>query len=507
MKNLKQIKSVKSLQASSLTFRKKIFILIFFLMSGLVASAQFPTVTVRFTNPFFDCENLTYCVDVEFHSDTPNQQLFGINVRFYYDDSMLEFLAFGDYEVGYGPFDPNPPYIQTGPPTSGPAWFGFTGDQAEFVNGAVQLLYPPTSIVLASDPDAWTKIFNVCFTIDDPVIFENENFCPPLIWDLEEDPLNGGFMVGSDGVVILLVSPDPLEESFPANSNVDQFNWDYDGIPGTPYGFPENTDCYNMICDASDFGDAPEGASAYPNLGVQGQFPTCLDTVIAGFISHAVQDPITVFFGQIVDPEADGNAGLCSPYAPYNNDECFQDGDAGLIIPSPYTINGIGKYQACLPPGSPLANVADTVIWGPGNDLDILITNLSTNLAFVNLLIDWNLNGKWNYDPNTIVQGNVIPEHCLVNFPVPPGFTGPLSQLVPPAFYTGPLSGFAWARFSVTDIPVQQNWDGSGEFSTGETEDYLFKMDPRKEIPVADWALILGFLLISAFTIYRFRRI
>jgi hypothetical protein len=54
---------------------------------------------------------------------------------------------------------------------------------------------------------------------------------------------------------------------------------------------------------------------------------------------------------------------------------------------------------------------------------------------------------------------------------------------------------------------VQQNWDGSGEFSNGETEDYLFKIDPRKEIPLADWALVLGFLLISAFTIYRFRKI
>jgi hypothetical protein len=502
MKKLQLVKSGKFLRAQSKS-GKIAFLMLLFLTMGFYAFAQIPTVTVRFYNPSYDCETQTYCLDVQFKSDAEGQKLFGVNVRFYYDDDQLEFTSFGNYAEGYGPYDPDPPIVQTGPATSGPLLFGFTGDPAEYINGDVQVMgYTPIFL----DTEIWTTIFSICFTVEDPTLYENGGLCPPIVWDLEENPENGGFSSGSDGVVILLVSDDPYEPSTPAISNVVQFNWAYDGSPGYPYGNPVPTECMTTTCDEFDLGDAPEGVLAYPNLGVTGLFPTCLDTVLAGYISHFLQDPILVYFGPAVDPEADGNAGSCSPYAPYNNDECFQDQDAGLIIPSSYTIYPNNKYYACSAPGSALCKVGDTVIWGPGMDLDIFISNLSANPVFVNLLIDWNLNGKWEYDPNTMVQGNVIPEHCLVNFPVPPGFIGPLSQLFPPSFYSGPLSGYAWSRFSVTDAPVMENWEGEGTFATGETEDYLFKIDPRKEIPLSDWALVIGALMISAFTIARYRK-
>jgi hypothetical protein len=117
----------------------------------------------------------------------------------------------------------------------------------------------------------------------------------------------------------------------------------------------------------------------------------------------------------------------------------------------------------------------------------------------------------WDYDPTTLVEGNLILEHCLVDFPVYPGYVGPLSGLVPPDLYSGPNNGYVWARFSITEIPVSQFdnsvaiWDGSGEFLLGESEDYLFLVQ-NVEIPLSDWALVLGFILIAAFTVIRLRK-
>ena len=34
-----------------------------------------PVVTARFANPVYDCTTQTYCVDVEFQSDTPGQHI------------------------------------------------------------------------------------------------------------------------------------------------------------------------------------------------------------------------------------------------------------------------------------------------------------------------------------------------------------------------------------------------------------------------------------------------
>jgi hypothetical protein len=79
-----------------------------------------------------------------------------------------------------------------------------------------------------------------------------------------------------------------------------------------------------------DFGDAPEGgaALAYPPAATPGQFPTCLNVGPAPFVGHT---NFGAFFGPLFDLEPDGNAGLCqtaSCFPPYDQDECFQDGDA-----------------------------------------------------------------------------------------------------------------------------------------------------------------------------------
>src|SRR5690606_5824660 len=164
---------------------------------------QSPEVTVRFANPDYDCLTGIYCVDVEFMCNVPGQRIFGQNVRFFYPDTLLDLIGFTDFVAGYGPVDPNPPTEIFSMP-GGPALFNFTGP-AIFVNGAIQLVDPIQPPVFL-DAGIWTRLYRVCFSVTEefnaaPV------FCPPLVWDLEQDPANGGFLVGDDGVVITLVNP------------------------------------------------------------------------------------------------------------------------------------------------------------------------------------------------------------------------------------------------------------------------------------------------------------
>jgi len=225
-----------------------------------------------------------------------------------------------------------------------------------------------------------------------------------------------------------------------------------------------------------EFGDAPEGALAYPSTGVTGAFPTCKNVPIAGWIQH---NNFGTWFGPGFDIESDGNAGLCPGFAPYDNDECFQDGDAGLIMPQPYTIQG-GVVAPCGNSiGTPLGDTCQWAQWG--SDIDILIHNWMPNhepylRGYVNVLIDWNQDGQWQNNPGTTCDANMVPEHVLVDFVIPAQYDGTLSALMPPSFQIGPNDGYVWTRFSITEDPVGGNWTGEGDFEDGETEDYLLRV-------------------------------
>src|SRR5690606_10042361 len=142
--------------------------------------------------------------------------------------------------------DPNPPTEIFSMP-GGPALFNFTGP-AIFVNGAIQLVDPIQPPVFL-DAGIWTRLYRVCFSVTEefnaaPV------FCPPLVWDLEQDPANGACLVCDDGVVITLVNPANPNESIPAIEQVEQFNWAYapPGAPTPPYGFPVPINCIASTC-------------------------------------------------------------------------------------------------------------------------------------------------------------------------------------------------------------------------------------------------------------------
>ncbi|MFC1852726.1 GEVED domain-containing protein [candidate division CSSED10-310 bacterium] len=217
-----------------------------------------------------------------------------------------------------------------------------------------------------------------------------------------------------------------------------------------------------------DYGDAPDGAMAYPSMGGMGQFPTCKGNGL--FVEH---NNFGAYFGPTVDFETDGNAGACPSFNPYDQDECFQDGDAGLIWPRAYTIS-TGVETPCSGSGGMLGNICQTAVWGWSTD--IFVHNTMPNHepyldAYVNVLIDWNQDGVWN--GSSTCPSGAVPEHVLVNFVVPAQYIGPLSNLSPPNFTIGPNPGYVWARFSITEAPVPQDWDGAGVFEDGESEDYL----------------------------------
>ncbi|MEN8223776.1 MAG: FlgD immunoglobulin-like domain containing protein [Bacteroidota bacterium] len=229
----------------------------------------------------------------------------------------------------------------------------------------------------------------------------------------------------------------------------------------------------------AEYGDAPEGAIAYPSTSLNGAFPTCISVGPPNhYVSHMLEE--TLYWGPTKDFETDGNAGLCSPFiAPYDNDECYQDNDAGLIIPAPYTIQVSGGSHNVVPCVAGTAGILDSICnmvhWG--SELDIHVTNLSAMDALANVLMDFNRNGRWDLDTTMQCSGNTVYEHVLVNFVVPAGYTGQLSALNPPAFQAGPNVGYIWTRFTVSDINVTPDWDGVGSFEMGESEDYLLYLD------------------------------
>jgi len=224
--------------ASKSVWNKSLFVIsslfAFWLLLNLQVKAQDPIITVRFANPEYISSSQTYNLDVEFHCNIENKQLFGVNIRFFYPDNRLEFISFGEFAQGYAAVNPNPPIITTGNESGGTILFGFPGPH-EYLNGAIQKV-SSSSVMLSTT--GWTKLFNASFFVDDTVSFLNGSICPSVIWDLNE-AATGGIAAGLCMTVAL------GSGSGPASERCEQFNWQYDGIAGLPHGFPVNEMCTN----------------------------------------------------------------------------------------------------------------------------------------------------------------------------------------------------------------------------------------------------------------------
>ena len=122
----------------------------------------------------------------------------------------------------------------TSPPGFGTSFFGFPAPGiADWVNGAIQLIdnsQPPIYI----DTADWTKIFQICFSVEGPIA-DSSSFCPPIVWDLEFNPANGGYLAGDDGVVITVVADPPAMSA--GQTMVGKQNKEIHSVAiGAPYG-------------------------------------------------------------------------------------------------------------------------------------------------------------------------------------------------------------------------------------------------------------------------------
>ncbi len=236
----------------------------------------------------------------------------------------------------------------------------------------------------------------------------------------------------------------------------------------------------------SDYGDAPEGAIAYPSTGVLGAFPTCRSSGPAGYIRHSGN--MGSFLGNKVDHETDGNAGSCSASKVFDQDELCYEADSGLWAPDAFTLRDSAGVIQVVPlcaefAGTALGEPCEVAKWGRNINL-YYYTDHVPGGAFINVLIDWNQDGSWG--GSSVCTSAETPrytdEHVLKNFPVPGGTAGHLSLLNPSDFSIGPHSGFVWARMTITETPVALPWDGSGVFDEGESEDYLLKITPKNHL-------------------------
>ena len=262
-----------------------------------------PNITIRFSNPQFECQNGEYCLDVEFKSDIINQEIFGMNVRFFYDDSVLELIDFRNFRDGYGLVPPTPPLVFTGNSSSGPTLFNFSGP-AEYVNGAIQLINNQADPVYISTT-GWTMLYQVCFKVDDPSP-DVYSFAPSVVWDKEKNIDNGGFFGGSDGVVITVVNPDPNMDSAPSIEKVKQFNWQYTGNGSMPFGKPKknykiNIDCKDLMAVPIS-GEISEGNQILENSTEKRNSFTLAPNPTSGWMKLTfLSDQPNVYNIQIVD--------------------------------------------------------------------------------------------------------------------------------------------------------------------------------------------------------------
>jgi PKD repeat protein len=265
-----------------------------------------------------------------------------------------------------------------------------------------------------------------------------------------------------------------------------------------------------------EFGDAPDGVLAYPaqwvehsSVDIIGHFPTCGPE---HYIRHGKRNEDERVSFNYVDFETGGNAGDCS-FELYNQDELVCDiriegicnyNDHGLGASMIYQITYIESAPGIddvpvinYAGGDPRFNPLYTCQLGSwGDQLAIWIKFYGTDLedsAYVNVLFDWNQDGRWCGGGEILSCHDESPphlhEHVLRDFLVhADGSRAVASRSGAPDFRIGPNPGYVWTRITITKTPVGiENWDGSGNFATGETEDYLLYVADPEDAMYADY--------------------
>ncbi len=281
------------------------------------------------------------------------------------------------------------------------------------------------------------------------------------------------------------ISDTPLDEGWISRGFTDE-GWSGYGIFRD--GETEDYLLYVAHEDYEEWGDAPDGQIAYPSTGVDGHFPTCGS--VDGIHHGNGFGVSSMFLGAslcIPSLETNGNRGAC--WGLPNTDD-----DNGIQLLLPYTFKGrfdslvtVAEFDDSRFSRYRLGEVCKTARWG--RNIDLIWTNMYAGEdAYVNVLFDWNQDGVWG-GSSDCGDGVSAPEHVLVNHRLRSAYAGSGLGVgayeAPPDFAIGPNSGLVWARCTITPVPVELPWDGSGAFSDGETEDYLFRVSAS--IPLCDY--------------------
>lgn len=235
------------------TALRSICLLIFF--CPIISQAQ--EITLQFANPNLDSNQATLCLDVEAHSNQADVFLDQLNVRFFIDDDQLSldklqnpdptmFLQFGNNTVTGSNQNP----------------FGFNGNFVYVIDNLSRV--GNQALELGEGPNNWTYLFEACFDIHPSIDLDNmDEFCPSLVWDLNEAN-TGGFFDGSEGVQALALNSGGYPSLF-LDETVNQFNWDYSASGGT-FGGPTTDDCFDVAaCVSFDVKVYLEGALVKSN--------------------------------------------------------------------------------------------------------------------------------------------------------------------------------------------------------------------------------------------------
>ncbi len=199
-----------------------------------------------------------------------------------------------------------------------------------------------------------------------------------------------------------------------------------------------------------DFGDAPDGSGAgYPVIpgqpSVTGNFPTLLASNGA---RHSI--PGQEWLGALVpDVEADAKVVNLDP-----NDDA--------LPPIPFFLTLVS-----LPPQATVTFKVSVAAGAPAAN------------RYVNMLIDWDQSGSW-CNPGSPY------EHVIQNMvaPVQPGESKWITATIPWGLGAQLAPQIFWMRITLTrDQTVPIGWDGTGSFTYGETEDFLFHPNKKHSDP------------------------
>ncbi len=220
-----------------------------------------------------------------------------------------------------------------------------------------------------------------------------------------------------------------------------------------------------LVIHEGDYGDAPDDrddATATP----QALFPTKaasngahhLDTTQSALGYFLPNDdlPVSAELDATDPSDPDGEPNIDGPLGP--DQDRYDDGFLiGVLPPS-------GLYEFPV-----VVSVA---------------SGAQEKSRYVNILADWNGDLEWgDTDPS-------VPEWVVQNkeVNVKPGTS---ERIFMPEARLGAITYGIWYRVTLSETPIDTSafpdgWDGTGEFDEGETEDYIFVIQPQNELVFND---------------------